>query len=129
MNPQNRINIPLGTARLDAPDSTLYNSDADWVKPQIRISPATSCGNGNPTCKVNVNDSDHSYFLMWKDTPQQNRNYAWQNFMTGNQLLFMDPYVLYYPRGAGTSVFRLPMQSAARRTHDGTTLGRTLDTF
>jgi hypothetical protein len=35
---------------------------------------------------------------MWKDSPQQNRNYAWQNFMNGNQVLFMDPYVAYYPR-------------------------------
>jgi hypothetical protein len=68
------------------------------VKPQITISPANSCGNGNPTCKVNVNDSDHSYFGMWNDTPQDNRSYAWQNFMSGNQVLFMDPYVLYYPR-------------------------------
>ena len=90
---------PIGYgALIGAPDSTLYNSDADWVKPQIRISPATSCGSGNPTCKVNVNDSDHSYFGMWNDTPQQNRNYAWQNFMTGNQVLFMDPYIVYYPR-------------------------------
>jgi Putative collagen-binding domain of a collagenase len=89
---------PIGYGAIDAPDSTLYNSGADWVKPQIRISPAISCGNGNPTCKVNVNDSDHSYFPMWNDTPQQNRNYAWQNFMTGNQVLFMDPYILYYPR-------------------------------
>jgi hypothetical protein len=88
---------PIGYGA-SGPDSTLYNSDADWVKPQIRISPATSCGNGKPTCKVNVNDSDHSYFGMWNDTPQQNRNYAWQNFMMGNQVLFMDPYVLYYPR-------------------------------
>jgi hypothetical protein len=35
---------------------------------------------------------------MWKETAQQNRNYAWQNFMTGNQVLFMDPYLVYYPR-------------------------------
>ena len=90
---------PIGYgAPVDVPDSTLYESDADWVKPQIRISPANSCGNGNPICKVNVNDSDHSYFGMWNDTPQHNRNYAWQNFMSGNQVLFMDPYVLYYPR-------------------------------
>ena len=68
------------------------------MNPQTRISPDTSCGNGKPTCKVNVNDSDHSYFGMWNDTPQENRNYAWQNFMTGNQVLFMDPYALYYPR-------------------------------
>jgi hypothetical protein len=90
---------PIGYATLiGAPDTTLYNSNADWVKPQVRISPATSCGSGNPACKVNVNDSDHSYFGMWKDTPQQNRNYAWQNFMSGNQVMFMDPYVVYYPR-------------------------------
>jgi hypothetical protein len=35
---------------------------------------------------------------MWNETPQQNRNYAWQNFTNGNQVLFMDPYMVYYPR-------------------------------
>jgi Putative collagen-binding domain of a collagenase len=35
---------------------------------------------------------------MWKDTPQKNRNYAWENFISGNQVLFMDPYLVYYPR-------------------------------
>jgi hypothetical protein len=45
-----------------------------------------------------VNDSDHSYFGMWNQTAQQNRNYAWENFLTGNQVLFMDPYAIYYPR-------------------------------
>jgi Family of unknown function (DUF6298)/Putative collagen-binding domain of a collagenase len=90
---------PIGYAALiGAPDAILYNSDADWVAPQVRISPATSCGSGRPACKVNINDSDHSYFGMWNDTAQQNRNYAWQNFMGGNQVLFMDPYVVYYPR-------------------------------
>jgi hypothetical protein len=90
---------PIGYAALiRAPDTIIYNSDADWVAPQAKISPATSCGSGHPTCKVNVNDSDHSNFGMWNDTPQQNRNYAWENFMTGNQVLFMDPYVIYYPR-------------------------------
>jgi hypothetical protein len=90
---------PIGYAALSgAPDGILYNSNADWVAPQARISPNQSCGNGHPPCKVNINDSDHSYWEMWKETPQQNRNYAWENFMTGNQVLFMDPYVLYYPR-------------------------------
>src|SRR6266850_5482222 len=90
---------PIGYAVLiGAPDTILYNSDADWVKPQVRVSPERSCGNGKPACKVNVNDSDHSYWEMWKHTPQVNRNYAWENFMTGNQVLFMDPYVVYYPR-------------------------------
>jgi hypothetical protein len=90
---------PVGCATLiRAPDSILYNSDANWVKPQARISPPTSCGSGYPACKVNVNDSDHSYFGMWNDTPQQNRNYEWENFTNGNQVMFMDPYVVYYPR-------------------------------
>ena len=90
---------PIGYgAPIGARDSVIYDSDADWVAPAARLSPVTSCGTGKPACKVNVNDSDHSYFGMWNDTPQKNRNYAWQNFMTGNQVLFMDPYVVYYPR-------------------------------
>jgi len=90
---------PIGYAALiGSTDGTLYNSDADWVAPAARISPAESCGSGHPRCKVNVNDSDHSYWEMWKETPQVNRNYAWENFMQGNQVLFMDPYVAYYPR-------------------------------
>lgn len=90
---------PIGLATLiGGQDAILYNSDADWVAPASRISPTESCGTGKPTCKVNINDSDHSYWEIWKDTPQQNRNYAWENFMTGNQMLFMDPYLVYYPR-------------------------------
>jgi hypothetical protein len=47
---------------------------------------------------VNVNDSDHSYFGMWNDSAKQNRQYAWQNFARGNNVIFMDPYTVYYPR-------------------------------
>jgi hypothetical protein len=79
-------------------DLVLYNSDADWVAPYARVSPARSCGTGNPSCKVNINDSDHSYWGIWNDSPQQNRNYEWENFANGNQVVFMDPYVVYYPR-------------------------------
>jgi hypothetical protein len=90
---------PIGYATLTrAPDAVLYNSDADWVAPKARISPIRSCGSGKPACKVNINDSDHSYWEIWNDTPQQNRNWAWENFMNGNQVLFMDPYLVYYPR-------------------------------
>jgi hypothetical protein len=90
---------PIGLGALDSDkDTTLLNSDADWIAPSARISPATSCGSGNPRCKVNVNDSDHSYFGIWNDSPQVNRNYFWINFTNGNQTLFMDPYVVYYPR-------------------------------
>jgi Putative collagen-binding domain of a collagenase len=79
-------------------DSALNNSDADWVAPMARISPMRSCGTGKPACKVNINDSDHSYWEMWNDSTQKNRNYIWENFTNGNQVLFMDPYLVYYPR-------------------------------
>lgn len=90
---------PIGYGVLENnKDSILYNSDADWVAPAARISPARTSGTGKPQRKVNINDSDHSYFGMWNDTAQVNRNYAWENFTTGNQVLFMDPYLVYYPR-------------------------------
>jgi hypothetical protein len=47
---------------------------------------------------VTINDSDHSYFGMWNDSAQVNRNFFWINFTSGNQTIFMDPYVVYYPR-------------------------------
>ena len=94
-----RYQHPIGYGTLEErTDSILYNSDADWVAPWAWVSPTKSCGTGMPACKVNINDSDHSYFGMWNDTPQKNRNYAWENFMNGNQVLFMDPYLVYYPR-------------------------------
>lgn len=90
---------PTGFAALvGSSDATLYNSGADWVAPEVRVSPNRSCGSGTPPCKVNINDSDHSYWEIWNESPQLNRNYVWENFMTGNQVLFMDPYVLFYPR-------------------------------
>jgi chitodextrinase len=89
---------PIGWAVMaDNSDATIYNSNADWVAPAARISPVTTCGTGTPACKVNVNDSDHSYFGMWNDSAQTNRQYAWENFTSGNQVIFMDPYMVYYP--------------------------------
>src|SRR5208282_528790 len=90
---------PIGYAALVSSwDSVLYNSDADWIAPSVIVSPASSCGAGKPACKVNINDSDRTYFGIWSDTAQQNRNYAWENFTTGNQVLFMDPYEVFVPR-------------------------------
>jgi hypothetical protein len=90
---------PIGYGTLaESRDEILYNSDADWVAPWARISPTKSCGTGKPGRKVNINDSDHSYFGMWNDSLQQNRNYAWENLLKGNQVAFMDPYVVFYPR-------------------------------
>jgi hypothetical protein len=82
----------------DNNDATIVNSDADWIAPAVKISPTRSCGSGHPACKVNINDSDHSYFGMWNDSAPANRNYFWINFTQGNQTLFMDPYVVFYPR-------------------------------
>lgn len=82
----------------DNNDATIVNSDADWIAPAARISPTRSCGAGRPACKVNINDSDHSYFGMWNESARVNRNYFWINFTQGNQTLFMDPYVVFYPR-------------------------------
>jgi len=94
------LHHPIGYGALDGlrDDAAIINSDADWIAPSARISPTTTCGSGHPSCKVNINDSDHSYFGMWNDSPQVNRNYFWINFTNGNQLLFMDPYVVHYPR-------------------------------
>jgi len=91
---------PIGYASLNVSgtsDSNLYNSNADWVAPMARVSPTSSCGSGTPQCKVNINDSDHSYFGIWNDSAQTNRNYVWENFTSGDQVLFMDPYVIYWP--------------------------------
>ena len=95
-----RYQHPIGYGSLGGhpQDPVLYNSDADWVAPWAWVSPSKSAGTGSPTVKVNINDSDHSYFGMWNDTPQKNRNYIWENFANGNQVVFMDPYLVYYPR-------------------------------
>ena len=78
---------PIGYATLaELGDTVVFNSNADWVAGFSRIAPTTSCGSGTPPCKVNVNDSDHSYFGMWNDSAQSNRNFAWQNFTNGNQV-------------------------------------------
>jgi hypothetical protein len=45
---------------------------------------------------VIVNDSDHSYYGMWNDSTQTNRNWIWQNFTSGASVLFMDPYKIYW---------------------------------
>jgi Putative collagen-binding domain of a collagenase len=82
----------------DNNDATIINSNADWIAPAARIFPISSCASGRSRCQVVINDSDHSYFGMWNDSPQVNRRFFWINFTNGHQTLFMDPYVVYYPR-------------------------------
>jgi hypothetical protein len=90
---------PVGYGAPWSGDSGLLASDADWVAPAARITDTATCGIGTPPCKVVLNDSDHSYFGMWTDSAQIHRAYVWGNFTHGSSVLFMDPYVLYYPRG------------------------------
>jgi len=101
------VQHPIGYGVLDDfNDSVLLDSDADWIAPAARIPKfrlrdlifRRNCGKGHPPCKVIINDSDHSYFGMWNDSAQANRNFFWINFTSGNQTIFMDPYVVYYPR-------------------------------
>lgn len=93
---------PVGMATLESiSDSTVINTNADWMVGGSKISPTTSCGSGTPTCKANINDSDHSYVYdsILADSPQARRNYFWENFTQGIEgVLFMDPYTVYYPR-------------------------------
>jgi hypothetical protein len=93
------VQHPIGYGVLDdANDSVLLDSDADWIAPSARIPQFGLRDLVHPSYKVIVNDSDHSYFGMWNDSAQVNRNFFWSNFTSGNQTIFMDPYVVYYPR-------------------------------
>ena len=112
---------PIGYATLESPaDSILYNSDADWVAPWAWISPANSCGTAFPACKVNINDSDHSYFGMWNDTPQKNRNYAWENFTDGQSSAVHGPVPGLLPARESEPV---PFSGQRHRQQAGPALG------
>jgi hypothetical protein len=90
---------PVGFgAYVDGTDSDVINSNADWVAPVSRTFGINNCGTGTPACKVVINDSDHTYFGIWTDTSLNVRHYVWDNFMNGNSVAFMDPWVVYYPR-------------------------------
>lgn len=73
-------------------DSTLYNSAADWVSPQSRF----PVGDG---AKVIINDTDHSY--PWPDLKHDGkaaqRSWVWKNFTLGNNVAFMDSYLVVWP--------------------------------
>jgi hypothetical protein len=98
------VNHPVGYPRLNTAGSdnaTLFNSNADWVAPggpgaMNSIASISNSGTGSPPYKVVLNDSDHSYYGMWNDSAQVNRNYIWENFTNGAQVIFMDPYDMYW---------------------------------
>ena len=74
-------------------DTALYGSEADWVSPGMKLPPEA---NGD---KVVINDSDHCY--GWKKMKAEGQNaqreWAWENFTRGNNVAFMDPYLVVWP--------------------------------
>ena len=78
-------------------NSDLFKSPADW------ISPDGSSGYGYPLTdppaadgsKVIVNDTDHSYYWtgLREDGVAKQQEWVWKNFLRGNNILFMDPYL------------------------------------
>lgn len=73
-------------------DSTLYESGADWVSPEARFPHVGGS-------KVIINDTDHSY--SWPDLKRDGRvlqrSWVWENFTLGNNVAFMDPYLVIWP--------------------------------
>jgi hypothetical protein len=71
-------------------DTTLYNSQADWVSPCTEL-PSDATGS-----QVIINDTDHSYYWVNLKSvgPAGQMEWAWKNFAHGNNLGFMDPYLV-----------------------------------
>ena len=82
---------PVGiTAGTGSTDDALYASEADWVAPGALLASSAK--------KVIVNDTDHScYYTCLRDLGDVGqREWAWENFTSGNNLLFMDPYLVQW---------------------------------
>jgi hypothetical protein len=84
------VGMNQGTGSTDA---TLYASAADWVSPGTLVAPS------NSTNKVVVEDTDHScyYTCLERLGAAGQLEWAWENFTHGNNLLFMDPYLVQWP--------------------------------
>jgi Bacterial Ig domain/Immunoglobulin domain/Immunoglobulin I-set domain len=94
-------------------DSTLYSSDADWISPGTQLPPPAT---GN---KVIINDTDHSFYYTDMQAAGQNgqREWAWENFTYGNNLAFMDPYLVVWPgRNAPSGTTLDPYWNEIRNT-------------
>ena len=81
-------------------DSSEINSNADvFAGSSHVIAGVNPCGSGTPTCKVNLNDSDHSYTMpgIKTDGALLNRNFVWENFTSGaGGVMFQDPYLMFW---------------------------------
>ena len=94
-------------------DATLYNSQADWVSPGTQLPPEAT---GN---KVVINDTDHSFYYTDMQAAGQDgqREWAWENFTYGNNLAFMDPYLVVWPgRNAPSGTTPDPYWNEIRNT-------------
>jgi hypothetical protein len=83
---------PVGwTFEIQGFDSNLFGSAADWISPRSRV----TISDGS---KVVINDTDHSY--NWRYIRPEpaicHRNWAWENFTSGNNVAFMDPYLVVW---------------------------------
>lgn len=97
--------VGMGFQYQGGSDQSLYNSAADWVSPAfggggLNVPPDATgqcparTGNSgalnpsSPNCKVVVNDTDHDCGICGTQA------WVWQNFTRGNNVLFMDAYLV-----------------------------------
>jgi hypothetical protein len=73
-------------------DLTLYKSAADWISPGSHVPPSDGT-------KVIINDTDHAYGAgeLKHDGATGQRAWVWENFAAGNNVAFMDPYLVVWP--------------------------------
>jgi hypothetical protein len=86
---QHPVGVNPGTGTTDA---ALYAMPGDWVSPGALVPAA------NATTKVVVSDTDHScyYTCLQRLGSAGQLEWAWENFTSGNNLLFMDPYLVQW---------------------------------
>jgi hypothetical protein len=74
-------------------DLTLYDSPSDWISPGSHVTPSDGK-------KVIINDTDHSYgYVEFKRKGQAaQRSWVWENFTSGTNVAFMDPYLTKWPK-------------------------------
>lgn len=70
-------------------DLTLYHSGADWISAGSHVPPSDGT-------KVIINDTDHAYGAgeLKQDGAAGQRAWVWENFTSGNNVAFMDPYLV-----------------------------------
>jgi hypothetical protein len=100
-------------------DSTLYSSEADW------ISPAATFPGDKRGVKVIINDTDHSYgwVRLKSDGQAAQQAWVWKNLTTGNNVAFMDPYLVAWGEDKDD------VQAATPRRRRNEPIGRTSDPY